>query len=61
MEKHDIPFCRCCPAGGLDLAKPGFVISIGNFAKIKSSFDALDGLLRPDQPRVVGAVLNNSF
>ena len=27
----------------------------------KSSFDAFDRLYRPDRPRVVGAVLNNSF
>ena len=27
----------------------------------KSSFDALDRLYSPDRPRVVGAVLNNSF
>ena len=27
----------------------------------KSSLDALDKLYRPDRPRVVGGVLNNSF
>ena len=27
----------------------------------KSDFDVLDGLYRPDRPRVVEAVLDNSF
>ena len=34
---------------------------IQNHNFFKSSFDALDGLYSPDQPRVVEAVLNNSF
>ena len=33
----------------------------GNFDKMKTSFDALDRLYSPDQPRVVEAVLDNSF
>ena len=36
-----------------------FFFENNNF--FKSSFDALDGLYSPDQPRVVEAVLNNSF
>ena len=31
------------------------------FKILKSSFDALDRLYRPDRPRVVEAVLDNSF
>ena len=31
------------------------------FQILKSSFDALDRLYRPDRPRVVEAVLDNSF
>ena len=31
------------------------------FKILKSSLDALDRLYRPDRPRAVGAVLNNSF
>ena len=31
------------------------------FNFLKSSLDALDRLYRPDRPRVVGAVSNNSF
>ena len=36
-----------------------FVSEIQYF--LKSSFDALDRLYKTDRPRVVGAVLNNSF
>ena len=35
------------------------IFELFNF--FKSSFDALDRLYRPDQPRAVEAVLNNSF
>ena len=37
-------------------------VKVSNFSKIsKSSLDALDRLYRPDRPRVVEAVSNNSF
>ena len=32
-----------------------------DFENLQSSLDALDRLSRPHRPRVVGAVLNNSF
>ena len=37
-------------------------VKVSNFSKfLESSLDALDRLYRPDRPRVVEAVSNNSF
>ena len=52
--KNDLDVKSC------KFAKPNIFVA-EHFQKNKSSFDALDGLLRLDRPKVVGAVLNNSF
>ena len=43
----------------MSFLKPKCFFEKNNF--LKSSFDVLDGLYRPDRPRVVGAILNKSF